>query len=287
MDEQTRTDYRTISPSEAETLVAADAVRLLDVRTPGEFRELGHIPGALLLPVDLIPVAVATIERQGKPLLVYCEHGMRSAHAAGFLARAGFTGVLNMAGGMSCWRGPRDHAPGDPFGPAGPSSWLIDNADLLPRGGDVLDLACGRGRHALLMAAAGYSVRAVDADLERINALRDDASRLELPVAAELLDLESGAVQLGDEVQDVILVFHYLHRPLFPMITRALRPGGLLLYETFTVDQALRGHPKNPDFLLQHGELARLVEPLVVERHRDGEFEHRMVASVAARKPSC
>ncbi|HZI93298.1 MAG TPA: rhodanese-like domain-containing protein [Patescibacteria group bacterium] len=284
MTEPSRSDYRTISPSEAEQLVAGDSVRLIDVRTPGEFRDLGHIPGALLLPVDLIAVAVATLERQGKPLLVYCEHGMRSAHAAGLLARAGFTGVLNMAGGMSCWRGPRDHSPGDPFGPAGPSSWLIDNADLLPRGGTVLDLACGRGRHALLMASAGYSVRAVDSDPERVEALRLDARRLELPLEAELMDLESGTPDLGDATHDVILVFHYLHRPLFPSITRALRPGGLLLYETFTVDQALRGHPKNPDFLLQHGELARLVEPLRVERQRDGEFEQRMVASVAARR---
>src|SRR5262245_35301566 len=116
--------HRTISPAEAERLVGEQAVRLIDVRSPSEYRDLGHIPGAVLLPVDLIVTAVATLPREGKPLLVYCEHGVRSAHAAAFLARAGFDDVLNMAGGMSCWRGAREHSPGDPFSPLGPSSWV-------------------------------------------------------------------------------------------------------------------------------------------------------------------
>jgi len=263
--------------------VREGAVHLLDVRTPGEYRDLGHVPGALLLPVDLIAVAVATLPRDDKPILVYCEHGVRSAHAARFLSRAGFEGVLNMSGGMSCWRGPRAHEAGEVCGPAGPSSWLLENADLLPRGGgDVLDVACGRGRHALLLAAAGYRVSAVDDDPGRIAALQIDADRLGLDLRAERLDLETGAVDLGEATRDLILVIHYLHRPLFPALARALRPGGLLLYETFTLDQAASGHPRNPAFLLEHGELARLVAPLVVERERDGEYEGRRVAAVAA-----
>ena len=84
---------------------------------------------------------------------------------------------------------------------------------------------------------------------------------------------------------DLVLVFHYLHRPLFPALVRALAPGGLLLYETFTAEQALRGKPKNPDFLLEPGELRKSVASLVVLREREGEFEGRMVAGVAARKP--
>lgn len=278
--------YRTISPTEAERLVGEDAVRLLDVRSPAEYRDLGHIPGSILLPIDLIAAAVATLSRDGKPLLVYCEHGIRSAHAASFLARAGFAGILNMAGGMSSWHGARDHSPGDPFGQTGPSSWIVANADLLPRAGEILDVACGRGRHALLMAAAGYSVRAVDRNEERIAALSADAARLALAVRAEAVDLETEAVDLGMESYDVVLCINYLHRPLFPLLARALRRGGLLLYETFTVGQAERGHPKNPAFLLSPGELPRLVAPLLVERTREGAFEGSMVSSVAARKPS-
>jgi tellurite methyltransferase len=273
-----------ISPQEARRLVEEGRVRPLDVRTPAEHSGLGHIPGSILLPVDLVGVAPATIPREGLPLLVYCEHGVRSAAAAHFLAVAGFPQVLNMTGGMSRWSGPRDHDPGEPFGPHGPTSWLVSNADLLPpRGSRALDIACGRGRHALLLASAGLRVHAVDRDPQKIDALAADAARLGLPVTAEAADLEAAGATLGESLYDLILVVHYLHRPLFPALRQALRPGGLLLYETFTVDQAGQGHPKNPEFLLEHGELETLVAPLEVLRRRDGLYEGRCVAALAAR----
>ena len=276
--------FRTLPPEEAERLVRQGAVRLLDVRTPDEHQGLGHIPGSVLLPVDLIPCAAATLPRDGKPILVYCEHGVRSVAAARFLAQAGYEGVLNLAGGLSVWRGPREFTPGDPFGPAGPSSWLVQNADLLPRGGRALDLACGAGRHALLLAAAGLEVRAVDRDAAAIDSLRETAGRLGFALEGERLDLEAPGAELGDAAYDLVLVVHYLHRPLFPAIGRALKAGGLLLYETFTIDQALRGKPSNPYYLLKPGELEDLVAPLSILRRREGEFEGRMVAAVAARK---
>ncbi len=276
--------YRTIDPAEAERLVREGAVRVLDVRTPEEFERLGHVPGAILLPVDLIPVAAATLERDGKPLLVCCEHGIRSQFAARFLAQAGFAGVMNLGGGMSCWTGKRDHGPGDPHGETGPSSWLVLNADLLPQGGRALDLACGTGRHALLLAAAGFRVTAVDRDAARIETLAATASRLGLPICASAVDLEAPDADLGAGRYDLIVVVHYLHRPLFPALKLALAPGGILLYETFNVDQALRGRPRRPEFLLKKGELRRLVAPLAILREREGEHEGRMVSGVVARK---
>ncbi len=213
--------------------------------------------------------------------MVCCEHGIRSRHAAAFLARAGVPGVVNMSGGMSRWTGAREHGPG---AIDGPSSWLLSNADLLPRRGRALDVACGRGRHALLLAGAGFHVNAVDRDESRVSGLAAVAGRLDLPVESRVLDLETGDVALGDEAFDVVVVFNYLHRPLFPALVRALAPGGLLLYETFTTAQAARGKPTNPDFLLEPGELVRRVGPLEVVRQREGDFEGRMVAGVAARK---
>ena len=190
-----------------------------------------------------------------------------------------------------------------------PSSWLIECAGLLPSSSApgeaaeatrprALDVACGSGRHALLLAAAGLDVLAIDRDAAAVVRLRATARALELGLQAEVHDLESGDVATGDlgrgsmagprgvlapSTYDLIVVVHYLHRPLFPALMRALAPGGLLLYETFTVDQAAFGHPKNPAFLLQHGELPRLVAPLEVVRQREGEFDGRRVASVAAR----
>ncbi|HEV8701551.1 MAG TPA: methyltransferase domain-containing protein [Candidatus Polarisedimenticolia bacterium] len=202
---------------------------------------------------------------------------------------------------------------GERAGVTGPSSWLIENADLLPpvpspgtpagalpaqaQRPRALDVACGSGRHALLLAAAGFEVLAIDRDAAAIEALRAAAGRLGLTLRAEVRDLEArdresggaghgsiaGPLEVaGPSTYDVILVVHYLHRPLFPALVSALAPEGLLLYETFTVDQAARGHPKNPDFLLKHGELPGLVAPLAIVRQREGEFDGRFVAAVAA-----
>jgi SAM-dependent methyltransferase len=168
--------------------------------------------------------------------------------------------------------------------PVEPSSWLLENLDLLPAGGRTLDVACGRGRHALLLAAAGFPVVAVDRKAGLVATLRAAAERLSLPLRAEILDLETGTADLGTAAYDLVLVFHYLHRPLFPALKRALAPGGLLLYETFTIEQAKRGRPREPDFLLEPGELRSRVAPLEVLREREGEFEGRMIAAVAARK---
>jgi rhodanese-related sulfurtransferase len=276
--------YRDIAPDEARGLVEAGEVVVLDVRTPEEYRALGHIPGSMLLPLDWIACAPATLPPDGKPILVCCEHGVRSARASALLARAGFGDVRNLRGGMAAWAGARQHRDGDPFRPLGPSPWLVRNADLLPRGGEVLDVACGGGRNALLLAAAGFRVRGVDVDGARIDRLASTAARLELPLEAELLDLERDPPDLGKGRFDVVLVFDYLHRPLFPALTAALRPGGVMLYETFTTSQAGRGGPTSPDHLLRPGELAGLVSPLRVVRSREGEHEGRFVAGVAARR---
>jgi SAM-dependent methyltransferase len=99
-----------------------------------------------------------------------------------------------------------------------------------------------------------------------------------------VVDLESSEVSLGDAAFDVIVGVHYLHRPLFPALLQALRPGGLLIYETFTRAQAQRGRPTNPDFLLEPGELISRVAPLEVVSSREGRFDELEVASVIARK---
>jgi len=197
------------------------------------------------------------------------------------LSRAGFEGVLNLAGGLCRWRGPREHGTGRI---QGPSSWLLECVDLLPRGGRVLDVACGSGRHALLLASAGFEVHAVDRDATALEALRDVAARLGLPVTTERLDLEAGAGDLGAARYALVVVVHYLHRPLFPALQRALAPGGLLLYETFTLAQAARGKPKHPEFLLQPGELPSLLPELELLRQREGDFDGRSLAAVAARR---
>lgn len=127
-------------------------------------------------------------------------------------------------------------------------------------------------------------MHAVDRNAEALAALDGHARSRGLPIRTTCVELEAGAVDLGVEEYGTVLVFNYLHRPLVPALVRALRPAGVLLYETFTIRQRERGHPRNPAFLLADGELAHLVEPLTVVGEREGEFDGRFIASVAARK---
>ena len=273
--------FRTIDHAEAQRMLEADGVTVLDVRTPGEYAQLGHMPNAWLMPVDLVASAPAVLPHDQKPVLVYCEHGVRSVAAAQLLVAAGVTGVLNLAGGLAGWSGPREFGPG---ALRGPSPWLIDNADLLPRGGMILDVACGRGRHALLMASAGFTVRAIDRDPDAIAFLSQTADRLNLQVDAAVVDLETDPPPELSSGYDAILVFNYLHRPLTPALREAVAPGGTIFYETFTTRQAEHGHPKNPNFLLRAGELAELMAPLSIIRSREGDFDGRFLASIVAER---
>jgi SAM-dependent methyltransferase len=165
-----------------------------------------------------------------------------------------------------------------------PVPWLTDNRHLLPRSGIALDVACGRGRHALWLAGHGFFVRAVDRDRDVIARLNDEALRREVAIDASVVDLESGDPELGIEHFDLIVAVNYLHRPLFPFLLAALRSQGVLVYETFTREQALRGKPTNPDYLLEPGELRRLVGPLSILASREGEDRGQFTASIVARK---
>ena len=166
-----------------------------------------------------------------------------------------------------------------------PARWLVDHQHLLPTGGSALDVAAGSGRHALWLAQRGFATRAVDRDEAALAVLRAEAARRGVQVDAERVDLEGPGVRLPASAYDVIVVVHYLHRPLFTALRDALRPGGVLVYETFTRGQAARGKPTNPAFLLEPGELRRLVQPLDVLVEREDDVEGKLLASVIARRP--
>jgi SAM-dependent methyltransferase len=166
-----------------------------------------------------------------------------------------------------------------------PSRWLVDHLHILPPGGHVLDVACGRGRHTFLLAQAGFRVHAIDRDPDAIAFVSESARQRLLAVTCEVVDLESEPPPgLGHARFDGIVVFRYLHRPLFPALVDALAPGGRLVYETFTAAQALRGRPTNPRFLLAPGELASLVAPLAVLDAREGEVDGDAVAAIVAER---
>jgi SAM-dependent methyltransferase len=136
-----------------------------------------------------------------------------------------------------------------------PSPWVVRWAALVRPGSEVLDLACGTGRHARFLAARGCSVLAVDRDAEAIAALATVAG-----VFTRVADLEGAAWPFASSSFDAVVVANYLHRPLFGPIFDALRPGGLLVYETFMLGNERFGRPSNPEFLLRPGELLGAVQ---------------------------
>lgn len=146
--------------------------------------------------------------------------------------------------------GPRSAAAGVPHGSEAPSSWVCRCSNLIVAGGRALDLACGRGRHARLLRDLGCTVVALDRDASTLDALRGEAG-IELLQA----DVESGPWPFAPQSFDVVVVTHYLHRPLFGHLAAALRPGGVLVCETFALGNERYGRPSNPDFLLRPGEL--------------------------------
>ncbi len=156
--------------------------------------------------------------------------------------------------------------------------------------GAVLDLACGRGRHSLAAAALGLDVLAVDRNAAQLAELTRASRALPGRIETFAVDLETGAMPvLPRSPFAAILVFRYLHRPLAPAIESWLAPGGLLLYETFTVAQRSLGWgPSRDDFLLQPGELPQLFPGLVIEAFDEGltdEQSPAWTARLRARRP--
>ena len=150
-----------------------------------------------------------------------------------------------------------------------PSPWVVRWAPLVRADTEVLDLACGYGRHARFFAARGCRVLAVDRDAAALATL-ESAER----VTPKQADLEGTPWPFEPESFAAVVVSNYLHRPLFAPIRGALRAGGILIYETFMRGNERFGKPSNPEFLLHPGELLEVVgSELAVVAFEQGQIE--------------
>jgi SAM-dependent methyltransferase len=155
------------------------------------------------------------------------------------------------------------------------SPFLLAHLDLVARAarrGPVVDVACGAGRHALALATRGIPVVGVDRDALRLRELQRRAREDARPIRMLRADLESSpSLPWSPGCCGALLVFRYLHRPLCAALAASLRPGGLLLYETFTTAQReLRQGPRNAAFLLEPDELPHLFPGLEVLEFQEG-----------------
>ena len=165
------------------------------------------------------------------------------------------------------------------------SAWVARFAGQVPPG-EVLDLACGSGRHARHFAALGHPVLALDRDPA---ALRETAGP---GITTLACDLEDGVTPwpFGPGRFAGIVVTNYLHRPLLDQLAASLAPDGVLIYETFSVGNEAFGKPSNPAFLLAEGELLAFAQRsgLAVVAYEDGvsaQPKPAMVQRLCARGP--
>ena len=136
---------------------------------------------------------------------------------------------------------------------APPSPWVVRHAASLEPGASVVDLACGSGRHARFLAAAGHAVLAVDRDAAALASVAGVAG-----VTPRIVDLEGEAWPLGGARFAAVVVSNYLWRPRLDDLVALLAPRAILIYETFMVGNERYGKPSRPDFLLASQELLRL-----------------------------
>jgi dihydroneopterin aldolase len=158
-----------------------------------------------------------------------------------------------------------------------PARFLTQQLHRLPKG-RALDVATGSGRNALFLASHGFQVDALDRDQQALATLAAAAKHKNLPnLSAQTVDLErttDDRLEFPKNTYDVILVFFYLHRPLFPWLIEALKPNGVLIYETFTIDNYFRHHhPRRWEFCLAQNELLRLTSDLRVLSYDEGEHD--------------
>jgi SAM-dependent methyltransferase len=160
-----------------------------------------------------------------------------------------------------------------------PSRWVQRWAPLIRRGGSVLDVACGSGRHFRWFAAHGFKVTGVDRDTDALAPLQALGRTI-------VADIENGAWPLNGETFDAVVVTNYLWRPLLPALARSVAAGGALIYETFAVGNEAYGKPSNPAFLLQPGELLQACAAMHIVAYEEGLLDAplRRVQRIAAQR---
>lgn len=163
-----------------------------------------------------------------------------------------------------------------------PIPFLTDHVDLLPKGA-ALDLAMGEGRNGVFLATKGFRVTGVDISEAGFNKARALASENGVNLTTVVADLEQYTIP--PNIFDVILCTYYLQRDLFPKMAAALKPGGMILIETYTMDH-LRYRPQfHREYLLERNELLTLLPGLRVLRYQEVDTGQEAFASILAQKP--
>lgn len=148
-----------------------------------------------------------------------------------------------------------------------PSTVLTENLSFLPTTGTALDIACGRGANSISLANAGLKVEAWDISDRAISHLNGLAKSTGLDISANATNITNES--FDGVFFDVIVNCHYLDRDLTAAIRNALKPNGIIYFQTFTVDKLVDSGPSNPDYLLVKDELLTMFDGFDVLSYRD------------------
>lgn len=151
--------------------------------------------------------------------------------------------------------------------PLQPCKVLVDHIHLLPTTGCALDLACGLGANALLLASHGLETHAWDYAETALERLQANAQSQQLQIHTQVRDIIASPPPA--DTYDVIVVCHFLDRRLRTALVKSLKPNGLLFYQTFTRTVVNEAGPKNPQFRLADNELLNLFSELQMVIYRE------------------
>ena len=145
-------------------------------------------------------------------------------------------------------------------------------------------MAMGGGRNAIYLAKMGFEVDGVDISPEAVDGALTSARKAGVTIGAQATDLERD-YHIEKGAYDLIICFNYLQRSLIPQIKDGLCQGGMVVYETFTIDQVQFTKPRNPDHLLKHNELLDMFRDFRCLRYHEGFVgSHKALAGIVAQK---
>ena len=155
-----------------------------------------------------------------------------------------------------------------------PAPLLVHNLSYLPKG-RALDFACGFGRNAFFLANNAYTVDGYDRNEDAVNFCDDKAQKEALPFTAHCADLEKES-PFSDEIFDLLTCFYYLDRNVISRLKKALKIGGVLIYETFLIDQHRQfGKPSRTAFCWDHNELLHLFSDFRILFYHEGMIDQK------------
>ena len=163
-----------------------------------------------------------------------------------------------------------------------PIRFLVNNFHLLPKG-RTLDIAMGEGRNGVYLATKGFDVIGVDISEKGLQKAHQLANELNTKIETRVVDLEN--YHLKKNAYDLVICTYYLQRDLFPQMMDAVKPGGMVLVETYNMDY-LNYSQFNKNYLLKTNELLEVFKDFKIIRYQSFDNGKEAYSSIIAQRPS-